>query len=223
VGGEAAMTILRLTVTDGSRRPALAESVAVDQDGRLDGWRTVSDRAVGWFAGRLPAAELAELRALAAEVPQPVVAPPGAARETLELPGAGPIPIAGIDGGLADAARRLLERLTDFPRAAVAVSFRGPGRARLEHRGPDPVRLDLRSIDVRAYAWRGYYEPAGDWATVVDGPDEIEAGPGWTYDVPLKIDAAPDAVIHLTADFAIRTGDARHPVQAQFTPPIPPP
>jgi hypothetical protein len=212
--------ILRLVIADGSQRPAVAESVELADDGALTGWRSVSDGGVGWFAGRLPEAELAELRALTGEAPDPVLAPPESAQEVLELEGTDPVSIAGRTDGLAAAARQLLDRLTDFPLAAVAVSFVAPDVARLTHRGTGPVRLGV--VSVRATAWRGYYEPAGDWSGVVEGPGELEAGPGWTYDVPLGLDAAGDAagdvVVHLAVDFAILSGPARVPVRARYTP-----
>jgi hypothetical protein len=213
--------ILRLVIADGSQKPAVAESVEVADDGALTGWRSVSDGGVGWFAGRLPDGELAEVRALAGETPDPVLAPPDSAQEILEREATGPISIAGSTDGLATAARQLLDRLTDFPLAAVAVSFVAPDVARLVHRGTDPVRLDLGVVAVRATAWRGYYEPAGDWSGVVEGPGEVEAGPGWTYDVPLELDAAGDVVIHLAVDLAILSGSIRVPVRARYTPAIP--
>jgi len=71
--------ILRLVIADGSQSPAVAESVEVADDGALTGWRSVSDGGVGWFAGRLPDAELAEVRALVGAVgaaPPPSAPPP---------------------------------------------------------------------------------------------------------------------------------------------------
>ena len=222
--------ILRLVIADGSQTPAVAESVEVADDGAISGWRSVSDGGVGWFAGHLPPAELAEVQALvaAAGAEAPRVQPrPDSAEQVLELPATGPVAIAGIRDGadgwpaLAAASRRLLGRLTDFPRAAVAVLDGGPDVARLVHRGTDPLRLDLATIAVRATGWRGYYEPAGDWSGVVRGPGEVEAGAGWTYDLPLG-PVAGDTV-HLTADFAILSGPTRVPVRAKHTPAIPPP
>jgi hypothetical protein len=219
--------ILRLVIADGSQSPAVAESVEVAADGAISGWRSVSAGGVGWFAGTLPAAELAEVRTLieAAGPPPPaILAPPEAAEEVLELAAADPVSIAGLVEGpggwerLAAAARRLLDRLTDFPRAAVAVR---PGE--LVHRGADPLRLDLGTIAVRATAWRGYYEPAGDWSGVVEGPGEVEAGPGWRFGLPVGLEAAGDVVVHLTADFAVLSGQTRVPVRAKHEPALSPP
>jgi hypothetical protein len=225
--------ILRLVIADGSQSPAVAESVEVADDGALSGWRSVSDGGVGWFAGQLPPRELAEAQALVeavgADAPR-VLPRPDSAEEVLELTATGPVAIAGIrDGaggwpGLAATSRRLLRRLTDFPRAAVAVSHPAPNVARLAHRGTDPLRVDLGRMAVRATAWRGYYEPAGDWSGVVEGPGEIEAGPGWSYDISLEPSiGSPGVVLHLAVDFAILSGSTRVPVQAKHTPAIPPP
>ncbi|GAA0558542.1 hypothetical protein GCM10010172_46960 [Paractinoplanes ferrugineus] len=177
--------------------------------------------------------------------PHPVPRP-GAAEEVLELPATGPVSIAGLtpasapaptpasapadadslDGGvdgagawarLAEASRQLIERLTDFPRAAVAVDVASPTTARLVHRGTDPLRLDLGTVAVRVTAWRGYYEPAGDWTGPVTGPAEVEAGPGWTYDLPIER-APDDTTVHLAVNFAVLSGSTKVPVQARFTP-----
>jgi hypothetical protein len=228
--------ILRLVIADGSQSPAVAESVEVSDDGVLTGWRSVSDGGVGWFAGQLPAGELAEIQALVGAVGAPPLdpPPPEAAEEVLELTATGPVAIAGITDGsgdwpsLATASRRLLDRLTDFPRAAVTVCYAAPSVARLVHRGTDPVRVGLGAVAVRATAWRGYYEPAGDWSGVVAGPAEVEARPGWTYDIAVGPEADglgvdDDVIVHLAADFAILSGSARVPVRAKYTPAIAPP
>ncbi|WP_433303424.1 hypothetical protein ACQP2F_11970 [Actinoplanes sp. CA-030573] len=219
--------ILRLVVTDGTQSPAVAESVEVAADGAISGWRSVSEGGVGWFAGRLPAGELAAIQALAGAVtaaPPAEPPPPGSGQQVLELPATGPVPIAAIADGpgewpaLAAAARRLLDRLTAFPRAAVAVTPDG----RLVHRGTEPLRLDLSTIAVRVTAWRGYYEPASDWDNVVEGPSEVEAGPGWAYDLPFDLEVQAGVTLHLTADFAVLSGTTRILVRAKHTPAIDP-
>jgi hypothetical protein len=219
--------ILRLVVADSSRSPAVAESVELGDDGTLTGWRSVSDGGVGWFAGTLPPGERAGIQALVAaagSAPPSAPPPPGSAQEVLELPATGPISIAGIDADdgawsdLAEAARQLLRRLTDFPRAAVTVRHAAPGVARLIHRGSDPLRLDLSAVAVRATGWRDYFEPAGDWSGEVAGPGEIEAGPGWTHDLPFEQPPGADVTVHLTVDLVILSDSSRVPVQAQHTP-----
>ena len=218
--------ILRLVTADGSRKPAVAESVEVGDDGTITGWRSVSAGGVGWFAGRLPEDMTAGVRALvdaATSGPPPAASRrPDRAEEVLELDATGPVSIAGLGRGdddwtrLALAARLLLNRLTDFPRAAVTVSYEDG--ARLTHRGTDPLRIDLSAITVTATRWQGHYEPAGDWSGTAEGPGEIEAGPGWAYDVPVALEGGDDTVIHLAADFAILSGTTRIPVRARYEP-----
>jgi hypothetical protein len=210
--------ILRLVVTDGSRTPAVAESVEVSRDGAISGWRSVSEGGVGWFAGVLPPGELADLQTLIdsdRSATQTAPPPPDSGQEMLELGETGAMAIAGVDSPLATAARNLLIRLTDFPQAAIAVSHPSPATARLSHRGTGPIRLDLSTVEWRETAWRGYYESAGDWSGVSAGPSDEEVGPGWAYDIPI---VPTDATVHLTATFTILNGPTRIRVQAQYTP-----
>jgi hypothetical protein len=212
--------ILRLVVTDGSQKPAVAESVEVSGDGAISGWRSVSEGGVGWFAGVLPPGELAELQTLIGAVgsaPPAAPPPPDSGQEMLELIETGPIAITGIESPLATAARNLLTRLTDFPQAAIAVSLPSPTIARLSHRGTDPISIDLSTVEWRETAWRGYYEAAGDWSGVAAGPPEVQALPGWRFDIPI---VPTDAVVHLTADFTILSGSTRVRVRAKHTPAI---
>jgi hypothetical protein len=228
--------ILRFHLADGRQVPALAEMVEVTGDGAISGWRTVSTSGVGWFAGALPADETAALSAVVSAVagasPPSGLPPPDAPTETLELGDSGPVPVAHVlasDAGpwsrVVAAARQLLERLTDFPRAAIGVSLSAADRARLEHLGSDPLELDLATVTVRATAWRGYYEPAGDWTSAVAGPERVEVGPGWTHDLPLGLEyeQAPGITLHVSATFAIVAGDRPVPVQVSHAPPAPPP
>jgi hypothetical protein len=225
--------ILRIVVADGSQSPALAESAEVADDGAICGWRSVSGDGVGWFGGTLSDAEVRGLRSLVdatgGKAPAPIPPAPGSASETLELEPTGPVAIAGIRDGaqpwavLAAAARLLIDRLTDFPRSAVALVPAGEGRAQLVHRGTEPLHLDLSTVELRVTAWRGYYQPAGDWSLVVAGPAEVEAGPGWSYgfDLGPDIPAGRDITLHVTAEFAILSGTTRVPVAAAHAPEIP--
>jgi len=231
-GGTA--VILRFHLADSRQVPARAEMVEVADDGAISGWRTVSTRGVGWFAGVLPEDELATLdsvvSAVAGLAPPTGLAAPGSPTETLELGGSGPISVAPVVdsdpdawGRLVAVARRLLERLTDFPRAAVGISLPAADRARLEHLGTDPLELDLATVAVRATAWRGYYEPAGDWTGAVAGPERVEVGPGWTYglDLGLEYEPSADVTLHVSASFGIVAGDRSVPVRVSHAPPAP--
>ncbi len=226
--------ILRFHLADSRQVPAPAEMVEVGDDGAISGWRTVSTRGVGWFAGVLREDELTGLNSAVSAVdglaPPAGLAAPGSPTETLELGDSGPNAVAHIGDSGADAwsrlvaeARHLLERLTDFPRAAVGISLPAADRARLEHLGTDPLELDLATVTVRATAWRGYYEPAGDWTGAVAGPERVEARPGWTHDLELGLEYEPaaDVTLHVSATFAIVAGDRSVPVRASHAPPAP--
>ena len=216
--------MLRFYRNDGSTTPATAEYVELFDDGRFTGWRSNAP-AVGWFAGGLAAAECDEVRGLIADLggATPGRPPPGAATETLELPGVDPLVVTGVDGDgplgpLVDRARRLLDEMVGSPRAAVALEVDSPPR--LVHRGTDPLQLDLSTVALRAYYWKGYYEPAGEASEVLAG-ERVEAGPGWTLDLP-ALDAPPgdDITTHVTVDLAIVAGDNVVPVQVQHLPNI---
>jgi hypothetical protein len=217
--------MLRFHRNDGSTSPATAENVDLADDGRFTGWRSIAP-VVGWFAGELPTSECEELRTAIAglddAVPDPP--PPGASVETLELPARDPLVVSGVEGDgplgrVVDRARRLLDDMVGSPRAAVALEAGSPPR--LVHRGTDPIELDLSTVAMHAHHWRGYYEPAGEATEVLSG-QRVEAGPGWTLDLP-SLPAAPsgsDITTHLTVDLAIVAGGNVVPVQVQHLPAI---
>ena len=219
--------MLKFYRNDGSTTPATAEYVELFDDGRFTGWRSIAP-AVGWFEGGLAAAECDEVRVLIAGLggATPGLPPPGAATETLELPDLDPLVVTGVDGDgplgpLVDRARRLLDEMVGSPRAAVALEVGPPPR--LVHRGRDPLELDLSTVALRAYHWKGYYEPAGEASEVLAG-ERVEAGPSWALDLP-ALDPPPghDITTHVTVDFAIVSGDSVVPVQVQYLPAIPEP
>ncbi|MDP9239090.1 MAG: hypothetical protein M3O55_00375, partial [Actinomycetota bacterium] len=147
--------------------------------------------------------------------------------ETLEVAGGDPVPVAGVqdaDAGpwprLVAAARALLDRVTDFPRAAVGITLEEPGLARLAHRGAEPLLLDLSQVALRVTAWKGYYEPAGEWSGRQEGPAQMMAGPGWTQALPLG-PVAPtggDVTLHASATFAIVVDGRAIPVRVSHAP-----
>jgi hypothetical protein len=219
--------MLRFYRNDGSTTPATAEHVELFDDGRFAGWRSIAP-TVGWFEGTWPTSACEELRRAIADLGDatPAPPPPGPSTETLELPGRDPLIVSGVDGGgplgaVVAGARRLLDEQTSSPRAAVALEPGPPPR--LVHRGPDPLELDLSTVALRAYHWKGYYEPAGDTSETLSG-DRVEAGPGWTFDLPAPdAPAGDDITTHLTVDLAIVAGDNVVPVQVQYLPAIPEP
>ena len=85
---------------------------------------------------------------------------------------------------------------------------------------PTRSTLDLTTVAVQAYFWKGYYEPAGQASEVLAG-ERVEAGPGWTLDLP-ALDPPPgdDITTHVTVDFAIVANGNVVPVQVQHLPAI---
>ena len=219
--------MLRFYRNDGSKTPATAEYVELLDDGRFTGWRSIAP-AVGWFEGELTAADAHEMWGLIDDLggATPGRPPPGGATETLELPDLDPLVVTGVDGDgplgpLVDHVRRLLDEMVGSPRAAVALEVDSPPR--LVHRGTHPLELDLSTAALRAYYWKGYYEPAGEASEVLAG-ERVEAAPGWTLDLP-ALDPPPgdDITTHVTVDLAIVSGDSVVPVQVQYLPHIPEP
>jgi hypothetical protein len=220
--------ILSYHRADGRRVPAEAEAVTVDDDGAISGWRSVSLGAVGSFAGRLPDGELADLRdavaAVAGAAPPGTPPPPGSPTETLDVAPHGPVDVAGVDDGawgeLTDRARALLDRMTDFPRAAVALDVEGAGHASLVHRGTEPVDVDLTPATVRHTRWHGYYESADETTDPLPGGTLVHAEPGWSLELPAARGGEPGADVtwHLTVTFAIVTPNARVDVELQHAP-----
>ena len=107
------------------------------------------------------------------------------------------------------------------PRAAVALEA-GP-RPDSSTAAATRSSSTCRPWRVRAYHWKGYYEPAGEATEVLAG-ERVEAGPGWTLDLP-ALDPPPgdDITTHVTVDLAIVSGDNVVPVQVQHLPEIPEP
>ena len=216
--------LLRFFRNDGAASPAVAEYVEVADDGALTGWRSVA-AVVGWFAGGLADAERDDLRAAVSGfgAAEPDPPPPGAATETLELGDRDPMDVSGVGaegalGALVGTARHLLDEvLLTQPRAAVALEADPP---RLVHRGTDPLTLDLTAVTLQAHHWRGYYESAGSAAEVLTG-ERVEAGPGWTLDLPaVPTPDGDDLTTHLTVDLGIVSGDTVVAVQVQHLPEI---
>lgn len=221
--------ILRYSRSDGSTQPAEAESVELDDGGRLTGWRSVSDYAVGSFAGDLPAVEFSSLKVLikaATEVPIPVgTPPPGSPSETLEVAGHQNVSPSGLEDGpwaeLATAARALLIRLCDFPYAAVALEY-SAGQAQLKQLGERGLTLDLSNLELKIACWHGYYESVDEYTQPIGGPKTVTAGPGWSDQLelpstlpgsalpgsaPQQAPHAEKLTIHLSATFRIRAED----------------
>jgi hypothetical protein len=113
--------------------------------------------------------------------------------------------------------RHLLGDLTASPQAAIGLELLDGGRAaRLVHQGSDNLRLNLSGLTVRAVLWEGYNK-AGDWRASdlpAGATDQINAGPGWSFDLPFDhgfdIAAGQEVVAYVT--FAAFDGEQAIPV-----------
>jgi hypothetical protein len=223
--------------TGGRGLPPEAESLAVADDGSLDIRRTSGTPAVGRFGGRLSGEEAAALLRLAAaaEAAGSVDAAmlPDSSLVTIGVGGATArfgdgAPPAGPWAALTDALVALLDGRLGEPVAAVELVLGDGGTsARLEHRGSEPVAIDLSALEVRAVLWKGYYELVAEWVSAsAPGADaRTTAAPGWSVDVPFEhgFELGPARTLHASASFGLATdGGEAEPVLASVAPAIPP-
>jgi hypothetical protein len=203
----------------------------INPDGTFSMWRSVGNATqppapIGRFAGQLEPQIQAELQQAAAKAVEAgnfkLTPPPGAATETITLDqvqarlGANDEP-EGAWAGLIEQLRRLLGDLTASPQAAISLELLDGGRAaRLTHHGPDALQLDLSGLTVRAVLWEGYNK-AGDWRAnelPAGATDNITAGPGWSFDLPLAhgFNIAPSQEVVAYVTFAAFDGEQAIPV-----------
>jgi hypothetical protein len=170
--------------------PPLRELLAVREDGTATGWRS-NGPIVGRFASRVD--RMGPLRAAIADLagggqpPGPLELVPDAAWE--EVKAAGLTARFGTDdavegpwGALLEACRDLLDEMTDSPTAAIVILVDPDGHVRLEHRGDGMLPLELDSVQVSLTLWRDGREASRAAARTSAG--RVEAGPGWSLDVP---------------------------------------
>lgn len=170
--------------------PPERELLEVADDGSATAWRSIA-RAGGRFAGQVPdPARLHVLveAAMAVDPPRSVELPPDVVVETLEVGGVEvtlPLdaPPAGPWADLAMACRAALVEVSASPVAAVGASIGADATLRLEHRGVEPLEVELGSMTARATLWR---DGAAVWTGSFAIPHDLErgaVGPGWTLEL----------------------------------------
>ena len=194
----------------GSAPPPERELLAVEDDGSFTMWRS-SGFVVGRFAGRLPDVEpLWALVAATAEVdpPSTTALPPGASGEKVIV---GEVtasvearrPVDGPWGALVDAARELLDRLIDQPLAAIAATLPSPELVRLAHAGSEPFAVEFENAALAVDLWRD-----GQLAGQVErrdlGAGHVDAGAGWSWDLPVGLDASGGGILRARVSFVAR-------------------
>lgn len=189
------MSLLRFARLSDAPPPA-REMLVVADDGSLTGWRSQGP-VVGACAGRAPdVAALRELvdRAAGARVPRRGDVPADATVESLEAGGQAleTTEHGSIDGPWGDllaAARTLLDEvLPAGPAAAVTLAIRAPGGIVLEHRGDGALTLELGAGWAEVTRWRDG-APAGSVEVRGLGAGRTETGPGWSFEIPVRIPA----------------------------------
>jgi hypothetical protein len=175
--------------------PPVREILDVEDDGSWTVWRSVG-LAIGRFAGSGEAASGAGKRiialAAAAEADEPPADgnfPPDATVDSIDLGGRSvSVPyretVGGSWGELLAACRGLLDEALEHPRAAIGLVVAGPDRVRLEHRGEEPLPIELGSAQVEATVWADGVFVAAGTGRIKSG--RLDAGPGWSLDVQLE-------------------------------------
>jgi len=197
--------------------PPAREILEVEADGSWTAERATG-RAVGRFAG--PADEAGGVGARIVELADAAAEnePPGIGDQrvdaTVDRVTVGERSLVaeyrsdpgGPWGELLRSCRALLEEAIDHPVAAIAMNIAGPGVLRLEHRGSEPVRLDLGGARAEGTVWT----EAGEFLTRGKGRLDlgpVEAGPGWTQDIVLEgLDPEADGNLVAIVRFAIESG-----------------
>ncbi|GEM_PF-6742588 len=188
----------------GGLPPRDDEELRLGADGSFTARRTIGGPAIGSFEGKLAKAPLGKLTAaidaLAPAENATIPTPRHGATEVLEAGGrtirlgsneVPPKPWRPLVSGV----RKLLEdEVVDSPHAAVALAATASA-ARLEHAGDSRLEINLGSVAVRVIHVGDDGLVLGRWAgrlveqvrhgdELVDRPDWVTAGPGWSATLP---------------------------------------
>ncbi len=202
--------------------PPLRETLDVDPDGSWRVWRSVG-QAIGRFGGSGDAAAAGQRIVMLAEAatdtdpPGPGDASADTTWDTIEVGSTSlrlPYRAApdGPWGELLAACRGLLDDAIASPKAAIGMTLMAPDRVRLEHRGDEPLPIELGAASVEATAW------TADGAFIASGSgrvaaDHVDAGPGWAIDVDLDgIDASAGGQPVVFVSFVANDGGVFIPV-----------
>jgi hypothetical protein len=200
--------------------PPERELLEVADDGTATAWRS-NGAAIGRFAG--PVADASDLRtfvaaAREADPPEPGEVPPGASVETIETGGAtGRVvsrrQVAGPWAPLVEACRAILGEIVESPVAAIGLVLAADGGMRLEHRGTEPLAVELASLAGGLKLWRDGVQVGGGPARGPDA-DRVEAGPGWALELALSdLDTTGGGILVGEVTFVADDGGVYVPVR----------
>lgn len=208
--------------------PPERELLAVDDEGRAVAWRSTGT-AVGRFSGAVRELDALQAAVASAGRADPPVAGdlrPDASVEVVTTGGrtarvAARRPVEGAWSPLVEACRSELDAITGSPLAAVAGTVLPWGGLRLEHRGADPLPLELGSLAATFKLWREGRLAAS--APIPEGgaPGDlgsVEAGPGWAVELrPDGLDLAGGGILAVEATFVADDGGVYVPVRITAT------
>jgi hypothetical protein len=201
--------------------PPMREMLEIEDDGSWRAWRSVG-QAIGRFADRGGAdaagRRIVELAAATEEADPPAASEfhPDATVDTIRV-GERSVAVSyrasrtGPWGELLSATRGLLDDAISHPTAAIGLVLVANDRVRLEHRGTDPLPIELGSAQVEATVWQhGVFVGAGT-GRVEAG--HVDTGPGWSLDVALDgIDPAANGEAVVFVSFVADDGGVYIPV-----------
>jgi hypothetical protein len=204
--------------------PPERELLVVEDDGRAVAWRS-NGRAVGRFAG--PVRNAGGLRAAAESAMQadpPAVDGPRADASVEVVTTAGRTarvaarrPVEGPWSALVEACRSELDAITGSPLAAIAGVVLPGGRLRLEHRGTEPLPVELGALAATFKLWREGRLAASASIPAGGAPGNLgslEAGPGWTLELgPDGLDLAGGGILAVEATFVADDGGVYVPMR----------
>jgi hypothetical protein len=206
------------------------DELVIDGDGTFELWRSSHAGPVGRFAGTLDDDTLGSLRA---EVDAATTA--GPLEEGVRLPGgrteeirSGDLAVVMPDedpggpwGVLAARLRGLLDELTAFPAAAVALEVRDDG-ATLRHSGTEPLTLRLGDLGVHVIRYGPGYARQDEWRSppAAGASEPVAAQPGWSLDLPFDhgLPVQPDDALQVVVSLEAFRGPAAYPVQVVQAP-----
>ncbi|MPZ74725.1 MAG: hypothetical protein GEU74_16180 [Nitriliruptorales bacterium] len=205
------------------------DDLQVTDDGTFTVWRSNHAGPVGRFAGTLESDALSALRseveaAAAAGPPDEGVRMPGGAVEEITIGEVSAV-VSGQDPGgpwsaLAARLKTLLDELTAYPSAAVALEV-DDATATLHHRGTEPLGLQLSGLAVHVIRFGPGYARLDEWRSPPqETADEVQAGPGWTLDLPFDhgLPVAADQSLQVIVSLEAYDGPAAYPVQIVLPP-----
>lgn len=214
----------------GRPAPREQEDLAIGVDGSFAIWRAVNAGPIGRFGGSLAAGDAAAVRAallaVEAAAAQPVSMPFEAVTETVTI-GGSYVTVGRHDvpdgpwGGLFGLLRRLLDDGTGQPQAALALETDTHGTfARLVHRGPEPLDVDLTRVTLGAQVFGSGYSVHGRWSTVVRLGGRGPAGPGWSLELPFShgLEVTRDRVVQVRVELVAYNGVLAVPVMIVASP-----